>query len=147
MFMDLQLLFSDAQAITATAGSTNSVDMQVAAPDLGTGQDLYVWCSVSTVLAGDGDSTMDCSLQWDGDTAFGSANATRQEFGSFADTSAAGTTLVAKVQPGYPTERYLRAYYLVADGNYTTGNVDCGLVETIQKWKAYPNSAKSIIDS
>ena len=43
MYVDAQLLFSDAQAVTAAAASTNSIDLG-AVRDIGTGEELYVVC-------------------------------------------------------------------------------------------------------
>jgi hypothetical protein len=54
MFMDALGLVSDAQALTATAVSTNTIDLgsQSVTPDIGTGEEVGFGVSIDVALAG-----------------------------------------------------------------------------------------------
>ena len=70
MYVDALLLFSDAQAITAAAASTDYLD-QGAARDLGVGKQLYVVivCDVA-MTDGSNDSTLTVALYGDTTSTF-----------------------------------------------------------------------------
>lgn len=120
--LDYQLQFSDAQAITVTAASTNVIDCGVADANLGGGQP--VWCIVEVNTAFEGDYTLTVSLQ-DCST----------ESGTYYDLSATqayalaalakGSRLIAIPLPA-EHERYLRIYY-TASNTFTAGAVDAYL--------------------
>lgn len=136
MYVDAQLLFSDAQAVTAAAASTNIVDLGVAR-DLGTGQDLYVVVSVDTTMDDDGDdSTLEVKVQKDTVEGFGSAE-DAQIIGTFAATSAAGTRLVAKLDPDKIDQRYIRLYYTPANGNLSAGAFTAFITTDVQAYTSY----------
>ena len=68
MIMDAQLLFSDAQAITAAAGSTNTIDLG-AVRDIGTGENLYLVVTVDVAFTdGSSNSTLTVALEGDSTT-------------------------------------------------------------------------------
>lgn len=137
MYVDAQNLFSDAQAITASAASTNLIDLG-SARDIGVGQELYVVAVVDIGFTDAGsDSTVTVTLETDDNAAFTSA-ATVQTIGTFAALTAAGSRLVARLQPSAAWEQYVRAYYTVANGNLTTGSLTVFLTIDIQAWTAYP---------
>lgn len=144
MILDAQLLFSDAQAITASAGSTNQVDLgplKSTIRDIGVGQDLYavVVCDVAMTDAGS-DSTVTVTLETDNDSAFGSPTTAVQTLGVFAALAAVGTRLVAKLQPEKILEQYLRVYYTVTGGNLTTGSFTAFLTMDIAAFRAYADN-------
>lgn len=98
MYVDAELQFSDAQAVTASAASTNIVDLG-SPRNIGVGCELYLVCAVTTAMTDAGsDSTITVILETDDNDSFSSAT-TAQTIGTFAATSAAGTRLVAKLQP------------------------------------------------
>lgn len=139
MIMDKELLFSDAQAVTAAAASTNVVDLGEAR-DVGTGQNLYVVGVVKTAFTDAGsDSTLAVKLQTDSVENFASP-ADAQELFVFPALAAVGTTKIARLQPGAIDERYLRAFYTPAGGNLTTGAVSLFIVHDIDQWKAYQDA-------
>lgn len=139
MIMDAELRFSNAQAITASAASTNQVDLK-AIRDIGTGQDIYFVAQVDVAFTdGTSDSTVTVALQTDDNSAFSSAT-TVQTVGTFAALSAIGTRLVAKLQPLAFVERYLQAYYTVANGNLTTGSITSYLVLDAELFRAYASN-------
>jgi len=137
MYVDAQNLFSDAQAITASAASTNLIDFG-SARDIGVGQELYLVVIVDVAFTDAGsDSTVTVTIETDDNVGFASA-ATAQSLGTFAALSAAGSRLIARVQPEAAWEQYVRAYYTVANGNLTTGSLTAFLTTDIQAWTAYP---------
>ena len=137
MYVDAQTLFSDAQAITATAVSTNIIDFG-SARDIGIGQELYVVVVVDVVFTDVGsDSTVAVTLETDDNEGFASATVV-QTIGTFAALTAAGSRLVARLQPDAGWEQYVRANYTVANGNLTTGSLTAFLTVDIQVWTAYP---------
>lgn len=136
MILDKDLQLSSAQALgngTGTA-STNYIDTGVAR-DLGTGEQMEVVVQVTTAMVGAGTSVV--TLQQDDDPAFGTAT-TAQTIGTFAATSAAGTMLSAKLQPGAITKRYLRLMY--TQGVVTAGAVSAHLALGVDHTKHYADN-------
>lgn len=140
MYLDAQLLFSDAQAVTASAASTNYLDLGVAR-DIGTGEDLYLVsiCDVAMTDSGS-DSTVAVSLQGDSTTTFTPDG--EQTMFTFSALSAIGTVKIAKLDPGSaPLQyRYVQAYYTVANGNLTTGSFTTFITKDIQKYVSYADA-------
>ncbi len=136
MFVDAQNLFSDAQAVTSDAASTNLIDLK-AIRDMGTGHDVYIVVLVDVAMT-DGSSNSTCAVTIETDDAdtFGSAT-TVQTVGTFAATSAAGTVLVAKLQPSSSWERYIRLKYTMTNGDLSAGSFTAFLTTNIHKWVAY----------
>lgn len=139
MLLDIQTQFSNAQAITATAASTNYIDL-ASIRNVGAGQDLYLLIVVTTAFTDSGsDSTVTPSLQSDDNTGFASA-ATMRTFDVLAALAAAGTKRLYKLEPYNDLgnyERYIQLMYTVANGNLSTGAISAGLVSDVQTWKAY----------
>ncbi len=136
MIIDAQLLFSDAQALTAAAASTNSIDLGIAR-DVGTGETLYVVVSVGVAMTDAGsDSTVSVYLQTDDNSSFSSAT-NSQLIGTLGALSAVGTTLYAKLDPAKVNERYIRLYYTPAGGDLSTGTVDAFITKDISKYTSY----------
>lgn len=139
MIMDKELLFSDAQAVTAAAASTNLVDLG-GANDVGTGENLYVVAVVDVAFTDAGsDSTLAVKVQTDDDVAFGSAT-DAQELFTFPALAAAGSVKIARLQPGAIDERYMRLFFTPAGGNLTTGSITAFIAHDIDKWKAYADA-------
>ena len=140
MILDAELQFSDAQAVTAAAGSTNTIDLSQVR-DIGTGESLYVVvaCTVAMTDASS-DSTLTVALEGDSTTTF-TPDGTQDLF-TFPATSAAGTVKIAKLDPGAdPLQyQYIRLKYTPANGNLTTGSFDAYLTKDIQKFVAYADS-------
>jgi hypothetical protein len=140
MIMDAELRFSNAQAITASAASTNQLDLK-AVRDIGVGEDLYFVAIVDVAFTdASSDSTVVVTLETDNDSAFGSPTLAVQTIGTFAALSAIGTRLVAKLQPLAIVERYLRAYYTVAGGSLTTGSISSFIVLDADLFRAYASN-------
>lgn len=136
MYVDKENLYSDAQAVTSDVASTNLIDHK-AVRDLGTGQDVYVVVLIDVTMDDSGDdSTCTVTIETDDSDAFGSAT-TAQTIGTFAAVSAAGSVLVAKLQPGAINERYSRLKYTMANGDLSAGTFTAFLTTDIHKWVAY----------
>ena len=138
MFLDHQLIFSDAQALTAAAASTNYVDLSVAR-DIGTGQSLYVFVSVDVALTDAGsNSTVSVDLYYDSTTTF-TPDDTQRMF-IIPATAAAGSLYFARINPILVTNyRYAELYYTMNNGDLTTGTVTAGIVMGVQKNFSYPD--------
>lgn len=139
MYVDAQLLLSDAQAVTASADSTNTIDLS-SVRDIGTGKSLYMVtvCDVAMTDSGS-DSTVTVALQGDSTTTI-TPDATFNLY-SFAATSAAGTVKYAKLDPdsGPLQYRYINVNYTVANGNLTTGSFTTFITTDIAKYESYAN--------
>jgi len=144
MILDAQNLFSDAQAVTAAAGSTNILDLgplQGTVRDIGVGKSIYLFVLVDTAFTDAGsDSTLTVTVETDADVAFGSPTLAVQTVGTFPALSAIGAKLAVKLQPFAITERYMRVFYTPNNGNLTTGAVTAFLALGIDAYRAYADN-------
>jgi len=136
MYLDKLALFSNAQAVTATAASTDSMDFSQAR-DVGTGEDLFIFinCTVAMTDAAS-DSTVTVTLETDDNSGFSSAAVT-QTLGVFPALSAVGSIIYARIQPAALNERYCQLRYTVANGNLTTGTFSAGIIHGIDRVVSY----------
>lgn len=127
MIMDAQLLFSDAQAITAAAASTNVVDLG-AVRDVGTGESLSIVVSIDTAFTdASSDSTLTVALEGDSTTTF-TPDSTTTLF-TIPALAAAGNVYIATLATGAANMRYIRLKYTPNNGDLTTGAVTAGIVK------------------
>lgn len=137
MIIDAQCELSDAQAVTATAVSENTMDLGFAGNNIGNGQPLYLCVSVAVAMTDSGsDSTVAVTLVDDDNAALSSA-ATVETIGTFAATSAAGTRLYAAINPEIINQRYLGVTYTVSGGNLTTGSFDAFITTDVDTFTAF----------
>lgn len=109
MYIDSQLLFSDAQSLTATAASTNLIDLGVDG-NLGIGEPMAV--VVVLDVAADNtttDETYSFAIEFDSTAAFSSATVAASK--TIAAGAAAGTKLVLHVPADLTGEQFLRLNY------------------------------------
>jgi len=145
MILDGQNMFSEAQAITAAAVSTNAIDTSLAR-DIGNGENIYIMLQCDVAMTDvDSNSTLAIALVTDSDEALGSPTVVRTLV-TLPALTAAGTTLFFKLEAEnlVAFERYLGLSYTPANGNLTTGSFTAGLVRTIQKSQEYPASGFSV---
>lgn len=109
MILDAHNLYSDAQALTTTAASTNIVD-HGADRDIGIGEPMVVVISLDVAAdAGNADETYSVDLQVDDNSGFSSATS----IGSVTITrgDAAGTKYYIPVKPDSSFEQFSRLNY------------------------------------
>lgn len=136
MIMDRTLLFSDRQAITATATSTNIVDLGAtgtvygaSAPmvrDVGVGESIPLHCGVTESF--NNLTSLIITIEVDDNAGFTSA---RTVFTSptyvLADLAAGKTKLLPQSLPVGTNERYVRLRYTVAGTAPTLGRITAGV--------------------
>lgn len=140
MYLDSQLLFSDAQAVTAAADSTNILDLK-AVRDIGTGTDLFVVVVVDVAMTDDSsNSTLTVALQ--GDSTDTITPDGTQDLFTIPAVSAAGSIFYAKLDPGSaPLQyRYINLRYTPNNGNLSAGSFTAFLTPAIDKYKAYADN-------
>lgn len=136
MIHDAQNLFSDAQAITAAAASTNIIDLGVAR-NIGVGQNLFVVVTIDTTLADTGsNSTLTVALEGDSTTSF-TPDGTQQLF-IIPALAAAGNKYVARISPDYASNyRYIRLYYTPNNGDLSAGAVTAFICNDPDNYTTY----------
>ncbi len=140
MIFDNTLLFSDSQAITADAGSTNTVDLGATGTPFGgsalvrdVGKGCRIPLSVTVTETFNNLTSIVISVQVDDNTGFSSAKT----------VASSGSILLASLVAGYQfefpcdlpegtDERYLRLYYDITGTAPTTGKITAGVVAARQ---------------
>jgi len=134
MMQDAFLQFSAAQAVTASAASTNVVDLGIAR-DLGKGEGMQVDIRANTACTAAGAATVTFQIQQADDAGFTSNVQTLAQTDAIPIASlTAGASIPMKIDrtSPYPARRYLRLYYSVATGPLTAGSFTAGIVKDVQ---------------
>jgi hypothetical protein len=132
MIFDKQTLFSDAQAITASAASTNAIDLGPVdlARDIGKGKPIPLLIQVVEVFDSVADDeTLEVAVQFDSTETFTPDKAI--VIGKFtnAQLKTLGFQLPCQAIPDGSNLQYMRLYYTVAgSGNFTAGKLTAGIV-------------------
>jgi len=137
MIMDATGQFSNAQAITASAASTNLIDLGAGSRAGGTGnkgagRGTPIPLTINVVEAFATLTSLAISVQTDDNAAFSSAKTvwTSPAY-TLAELNLALTgdqTLLPDSLPISVEERYVRLYYTVGGSNATTGKITAGVV-------------------
>ncbi len=123
MILDEQALFSNAQAVTASAVSTNCIKVN---GDIGKGEPVEILAQVVT------DFATCTSLK------VGVQTSDTENFSSVDTLVESGAIPVASLKAGYKfpikflpigIKKYLRLYYTVAGSNATAGKITAGIVD------------------
>jgi hypothetical protein len=137
MILDNTNLFSDSQAITATAASTNIIDIGAAGTvfgaaaalvrDIGRANEIPLYVSVPQAF--NNLTSLKISFQADDDPAFGTANnvVAERTYALSELTLGARLPFPAEIPEG-STGRYLRLNYTVTGTAPTTGKISAGVV-------------------
>jgi hypothetical protein len=139
-YLDAQLTLSDAQALTATAASTNVIDFG-SLKGVSAGEPLAVVLIVDVAADNTtGNETYSVALQTDGDEAFGSAQ-TLQTI-TLAAGSAAGTKFCLVFPPFQDlSERYYRLNYTLGGTTPTvTVTAYVTLLSMVDAYFAHPDA-------
>lgn len=143
MMIDAFNEFSDAQAVTATALSTNVIDLGPVADnakrDLGSGERVWLVVITNTTVTDAGsDATLTVTLESATDAAITTGITVHYSSGAqaFATFAPAGS-MIAVGLPAGEYARYLAVRYTVGAGPLTAGAFDAFLTHDIQKYRAY----------
>jgi hypothetical protein len=137
MFVDNEHVFSDAQALTGTAVSTNTVDLLVDR-NLGIGEPMAVVVTVDVALDGTtGDETYQVDVQTGSTTNPTTVIASR----TLTRGDAAGTKYVIMLPADGSADRYLRLNYALG-GTSPSGTLTAFLVPAnmVQNDLTYPKN-------
>jgi hypothetical protein len=108
MYVDSQNVFSDSQALTATAASTNLIDLGVDR-DIGVGEPLAVVLTVEVAAdATTGNETYQVDVETDDNSSFSSASVIARRIPTAAEL-ALGTVMTIPLPN--TNERYIRLNY------------------------------------
>ena len=144
MILDAQNLFSEGQALTATATSTNVLDLLGAntdntTVDIGTGEDIYLIVQTTKAFTQGDEITLTAALQ-SGANAADLTSSPTVHFTTGALAGAAfkadGSVLAAVRVPPGTYQRYLGVQY-TASNTLVAGEVTAFLTKDIDAWRAY----------
>lgn len=150
MFLDKQNEFSDAQAVTVTALSTNVIDTLPMTSNPNVSQDLagggggpYIMFTVPTAFTAAGAATLTITIESDS-----TANLATSPTTHWTSAAIPVASLVAGYQFYVPlpigqVERYLGVRYTVATGPMTAGAIDAAVVRDLQAWRSYATGSAS----
>lgn len=139
MILDSTLLFSDAQAITGDAASTNYIDLGATGTpyggsalvrDIGPGTNIPLFVSVGTTF--DNLTSLTINLQVDDNTSFSSATTVASVTYLLAQLTAGTLLDFPDYVPQGTDERYFRLQYDVTGTNPTAGTINAGIVAAKQ---------------
>lgn len=145
MILDQQNLFSDAQAITVSANSSNVIDtLPVVTPNtksgIGDGEDISLFVQVGSAFAGG--TSLQVQLVSADDAALSTNAQVHFDTGAVALGSlTARARLVAVDLPFGRYRRYVGLKYTVV-GTMSAGTVTAGLVEDVQTINGTTDYAK-----
>lgn len=123
MILDSTNLYSDDQALTGDAASTNIID-HGANRDVGPGNPLRV--SITITEAFDNLTSLDITFQTDDDSAFGSVDFTMELVAIPLASLVAGASFSFVIPR--PVSRYTRLNYDVNGSNPANGKITAGIV-------------------
>jgi hypothetical protein len=144
MITDKLLRVSEAQAVTTTAVSTNTIDLSVAR-DIGEGETLYMHFAVVEAFAG-GTSTAFEIIIADDAALSSNVEVVSSSGPELTATLGLGKAVAVKINPliGSTGKRYMGARYTVV-GTNTAGKVTADVVETIQDGKKFYASGFTVV--
>lgn len=137
MIIDRRMQVSALQALTATARSTDVIDLGQASRIIGPGDPLW-WVIVARTGLGGTTPTLDIAVQTDDNAAFASAATLL----SHPQLAAAGFTTGTRIVIPMPwsNERYLSLLYTLG-GTSPTATVDAFLTnQDPASWRAFPDA-------
>jgi hypothetical protein len=135
MMYDKLNTFGTEQAVTASAASTDIIDLG-ATRDIGNGEALELVILCTEAATASGSATVTFSLETDDNSGFSSA-ATLAGTAAIGKASLTVGTEVLRVKVPFGVERYLRVYYTVATGPLTAGKFTAFLADDRQANTAY----------
>lgn len=141
MILDNDLVVSDAQAVTADAGTTNLIDLGITGRKIGAGEPMALVLFVD--VAADGtttDETYSINIQTDDDVAFGSATTLQTNVKTYAQLIV-NSKFAFVIDPNWTFERYVRGYFDVGGTTPTvTGTIALMPLAALRKFTEYANA-------
>lgn len=146
MYVDKQAEFSDSQAVTGTAISTNVYDLYPrgnavntnVTRDIGVGEDIYLVVQCDTTATAAGAATVNVSLESSSTADLATTPTVHFVSATLALANlVGGTTLLAIKLPAGQYNRYVGVRYTVATGPLTAGAFSAFLAKDIQAFRAY----------
>lgn len=145
MITDKNLRVSTDQAVTATAVSSDTIDLSQAR-DIGEGKDLYMNFAVTEAATAAGAATVEFQVIASDAAALSSPTVIGSS-GAIAKTALTlGANIAVRINPriGSLGQRYIGANYVVSTGPLTAGKFTADIVETIQDGKKFYASGFSV---
>lgn len=128
MYLDKQQMFSEEQAVTVTAASTNVIDLGPDGLDVNLGGSVMeVLVQVREAFVAAGAATLVIALETDTTAAFPSAVVLAQT-AAIPKASLTLDTEHFKIRVPHDCERFLRLNFTVATGPMTAGKIEAGLI-------------------
>lgn len=146
MIFDKLLMMSNAQAITASAASTDVIDLGVAADPAVALEGLKLVMQVGTAFTAAGAGTLTVSIESSVDNSAWTTLGSSRVIGK-ADLTAGAILFpigLFGIGAGVSMPRYLRAYYTVATGPMTAGTITAGFVLDRQNNRAYASGVPAV---
>lgn len=138
MYIDKELEFSNEQAVTASAASTNYVDKGLG--DAGLSERKHIAVTVDeTPDSADDTATIVMSLEQDDNTSFSSADTVIQSKSYAIGDLSAGDQVFLPIPIG-TDEQYIRMKYTIGTQNLTAGKFTAQIVDKPQKNVIYANA-------
>lgn len=129
MILDNQTLLSNRQPITATAGSTDQIDLSPRGAgivrDIGAGSNVPMFIQVVETF--NNLTSLTVSLQVDEDSAFGSPKTVATTTAIPLASLVAGYKFLLDYVPRGADERYMRLLYTIAGTAPTLGRITAGV--------------------
>lgn len=137
MIFDATAIFSEDQAVTASAASTNIIDLKptgtvLGAPvarvrDIGKGVPMSILVQTTILATAGGAATLTVTLETDDNSGFASAKTVWTSLAIPVADLIAGYQFLIDYVPKTTDERYFRVFYTVATGPLTAGAFTAGL--------------------
>lgn len=138
MILSSQSILSDDQAITATAASTNIIDLTATGTpvkgaaaltrDIGKGTPIPILIQATEAFTAAGAATLTIDLEVDDNSSFSSATTVWTSGAIGKATLVQGYEALIDYLPKGVDEQYMRLNYTVATGPMTAGKITAGIV-------------------
>jgi hypothetical protein len=149
MITDALLLLSSAQAVTASAVSTNTIDLGTSR-DLGSGEPLYAVFTVDTTATAAGAATVNFQVISSAAANLGTPTVLVQTDAiAKTELTAGRRPIILEIPPSVLAaqpigQRYLGVQYTVGTGPLTAGAFTCNLVRDVQDVGKYHASGFTV---
>jgi hypothetical protein len=128
-------MFSDSQAVTATANATGVIDLRENR-DIGAGEPVDIVFSVTTAFTAGGSATLTIQIVYSAATNLGTPTEIFNSGAIAVATLVAGYRLAVKIARATPL-RYLGVIYTVATGPMLTGAIEAYVSGGVQDRRTY----------